>query len=167
MILDVGCGSNPKGDINIDAFPNDFSHHEATWNPKNVKNFVLANAHSLPFRDNVFRGVLCSHTLEHLEHPLVGLREMNRVCDGTVQITIPSQFDLNTTTTHLYTWNPKDLRNLLSRVFREVTINYKIGRLLKHGRLARYIPFIDGLLSKVGFHPEIQAICKTTVFSFE
>ena len=43
MLLNVGCGDKAVGDVNVDLFPDDRSQCEIDWDPKKVKNFVLAD----------------------------------------------------------------------------------------------------------------------------
>lgn len=52
---------------------------------------VVANAIALPFKDGVFRFVLCSEVLEHLENDAAAVKEMSRVLasDGMAIITVP------------------------------------------------------------------------------
>ncbi len=73
--LDVGSGANPHGDVNLDMYTGYSPHAEM-----NVKKpTIRADAHYLPFQNEMFIGVHCSHTLEHLTKPEVALREMLRV----------------------------------------------------------------------------------------
>jgi len=88
MILDIGCGSNPKGDINLDCFPNNFSQHGVHWRPRDVKNFVLADAHCLPFRSDVFDKIFLMAILEHLESPGRCVTEVKRVGKMNVEVEI-------------------------------------------------------------------------------
>ena len=106
MDLDVGCGWNPKGDVNVDLFLRkpiperedeqthylDFKRAKATT-AKLIENFVLADSNHLPFRANIFDEVLCDHLLEHKGVDLVQTsRELVRVCCGVVKIWVPSEF---------------------------------------------------------------------------
>lgn len=148
-ILDIGCGAYPRGDVNIDLFPK----------IPQPKNFVLADAHHLPFANHSFTGVVCSHTLEHLQNPLQALKEMNRVSKYFVRIFVPSQFSIANPQEHIFTWNKITLKNLLSLVFKDVYVQYQSFNLLG-GTLARYIPLLNVLLSKMGYHPRLYALCK-------
>ena len=58
MLLDAGCGNNPKGEINIDV--------ETKYN---VKNFIKADVQNLPFKTKVFSESLSHHVIEHLCNP--------------------------------------------------------------------------------------------------
>lgn len=71
-LLNVGCGANicrfeGPGVVHLDL---DRWHY---------RRFVQADAHHLPFRDDVFAAVACGDVLEHLVDPLQSLREMRRV----------------------------------------------------------------------------------------
>jgi len=86
MILDVGCGHLgshlSRGEINIDVSK-----------PVRVpKNFVLADAHNLPFIDNSFEKVYFYDVIEHVENPSKCLREIHRVLKSgkTVEISTPN-----------------------------------------------------------------------------
>lgn len=58
---------------------------------------IAASAEYLPFRDNVFKEVLCSQVLEHLFAPMTALREINRIlrADGSAEIDFPKPFFTN------------------------------------------------------------------------
>ncbi|MDJ0270503.1 MAG: class I SAM-dependent methyltransferase [Aigarchaeota archaeon] len=87
MILDVGSGHNPRGDVNVDLY-RDWTPH--TFGKKVVrKNLVQADAHMLPFRDSCFDVVLSFHLLEHLDNPIQELREFERVSRHRVIVAVP------------------------------------------------------------------------------
>ena len=96
--LDLGCGVGyttsrvfaGRSVVCLDAHPPNLRYllaHAEEIDPL----CVVARATALPFRDGVFRHVLCSEVLEHLEDDEVGVAEMARVmrCDGTTVITVP------------------------------------------------------------------------------
>jgi len=95
MILDVGCGVNPKGDINCDLGIYSISEHGIKRkdglfiDPKKIKNFVRCDAHYLPFSDNSFELVYSSHLIEHLHNPIQFIRECIRVSKNNILITCP------------------------------------------------------------------------------
>lgn len=68
VILDVGCGDKPTGDVNSDLF------HYVKCN-----NFILADAHHLPFKSNTFDKIHAKHCLEHFENPRNFFKEAKRV----------------------------------------------------------------------------------------
>jgi len=92
LILDVGCGDRPKGDVNVDLFQGesvDLQGLREKINPKETVNFVQATIYNLPFRNNLFSIVLCHHLLEHLKRPKEAINELIRVSKRQVQIIVP------------------------------------------------------------------------------
>jgi len=85
MILDVGCGffsdQIQRGTVNLDL-------HKGKCD-------VQADAHFLPFRENVFGKVFLWAILEHLESPGLVLKEVRRVSKENVKITIMIPLDSN------------------------------------------------------------------------
>lgn len=78
MIVDIGCGENPRGDINIDIVKTPFCN-------------LIASAEQLPIRDFSADVVLCSQILEHLDQPNALLKETNRILrhNGVAYIDFP------------------------------------------------------------------------------
>ena len=66
MIVDIGCGRRPHGDINIDVVRTQFCS-------------LVASAEQLPIRSDSAGKIFCSHVLEHLDDPRKALSEINRV----------------------------------------------------------------------------------------
>ena len=120
MILDVGCGCNPKGTVNIDLYLKPI-HRRGYLNPHKVPNFIIADAHRLPLRDSCFTLVICDNVLEHLERPWEALHEFSRVAMEAL-IIVPNNPVLREREEHLYTWTPVSLRNLLSRFYKAVDV---------------------------------------------
>jgi len=54
-----------------------------------IPNFILADAHHLPFKDGFFRKAYCSHVLEHVDSPETVIKELLRICNGTILIRVP------------------------------------------------------------------------------
>jgi ubiquinone/menaquinone biosynthesis C-methylase UbiE len=162
IVLDIGCGSNPKGLVNIDAFPEERSQCWEEWDPKEVENFILSDANALPFREEVFDKVLCIHTLEHLPRPIEALNEMKKACRGTIEIITPSEYNMDKTKTHVYTWNPHTLRNLLEIVFDYVKTGYtyRSNILRRRGRFYKIFEIINIILSKICIRPEIYGYAR-------
>ena len=57
----------------------------------NGKQFILADAHYLPFKDNAFEHCTCFHVLEHVDNPYKVLKELIRVCKH-IKIRVPHRF---------------------------------------------------------------------------
>jgi len=100
--LDVGCGTNPTGDVNVDLYT-DFSPHTGDQlhpdtfqkiEPKRISNFIKAEGCHLPFRNDSFEEVYSSHLIEHIKAPLMFLKELARVTRfmGTLNVRCPHRF---------------------------------------------------------------------------
>lgn len=107
MKLDIGCGNFPRGDINIDLFPEKGMYR--TWKEKlrvkDISNFVRADAHYLPFKDNSFNLVSSYQVLCHVRNPSEVLAEMIRVANGKIVATVP--FFLFNTITMIFSGRKK------------------------------------------------------------
>lgn len=95
MRLDVGCGSKPRGDVNVDFFSGGWNPQEGDQqkgkylNPKSIKNFRVADAQNLPYKDGEFEVVFSSNTIEHVQDPFQMLSEMVRVSSRMAIILCP------------------------------------------------------------------------------
>jgi ubiquinone/menaquinone biosynthesis C-methylase UbiE len=79
LTLDVGCGGKKRGNIGIDL-------------QKTSAVDIIADAHSLPFKQGVFSYCYIFSVLEHVKDPLCTLREIRRVLKpgGKLKILVPS-----------------------------------------------------------------------------
>ena len=89
--LDVGCGDNPLGDVNVDIYKksNPQIRENKGFYPvpyKEIPNFIIADAHYLPFPNATFRKTFCYSVLEHVSNPFKALKELLRVTNGTIHI---------------------------------------------------------------------------------
>jgi len=81
--LNICCGKTDGGGVNADIV----AHAD-------VPQLVLIDSiYKLPFADNTFKTVLCSHTMEHIKDPDAFFRELTRVGDQ-VTIVLPPLWDL-------------------------------------------------------------------------
>jgi len=81
MILDVGCGNNPKGTVNIDV---EIKH--------NIENFIKADAQNLPFKTNAFSESISDHAIEHVINVENMVAELKRVTYKKITIFTPLLF---------------------------------------------------------------------------
>jgi len=92
-VLDVGCGSNPSGDVNCDLFLKDvghrFSQKGRELDIKKIPNFVLCDSQYLPFKNDAFDEVYSRHVIEHVKDPVLFLDETVRVSKDKVTIFCP------------------------------------------------------------------------------
>ncbi len=96
--LDVGCGEDYQGTVNTDRYPHDTSRSRYYGkngfqrNLEKIPNFVKSDVNNLPFQDDSFEIVICSHLLEHLGVNLItACKELLRVAKVKVIISVPSQ----------------------------------------------------------------------------
>ena len=96
-LLDVGCGNVAlaKGDVNVDFFREGQNRQIGVQNvgelvnPHLIKNFVVADACHLPFKDGAFNVVFSSHSIEHVADPFMMHSEMARVAVRKVIVRCP------------------------------------------------------------------------------
>ncbi len=100
--LDVGCGAGyamkrAQADFNCTTFgvdPEPGAHGVGRYDKSNMDglNIQQSFAEKLPFEDNSFDIVYCSHVLEHVNDEEQSLREMKRVLKpgGTLLLSMPT-----------------------------------------------------------------------------
>lgn len=79
-LLNIGVGANPIAMEGEGIYHLDIDR----WG---YKNFIQADAHCLPFRDDSFATALCGDVLGHLVYPLAALKEMRRIAPRIVLTT--------------------------------------------------------------------------------
>jgi len=79
-VLDVGCGAYPfpLATVLVDLFI-EKSEHRTEKLKTSGKPFVIADIEHLPFDDNKYDFVFCSHLLEHTRNPIIACEELIRV----------------------------------------------------------------------------------------
>lgn len=100
--LDIGCGHDPKGTVNIDLFVKATKHRSGNQNEledtalvyQDISNLIRADACHLPFRSNCFQKVFSRQTIEHVPTPALMVKEMVRVCapHGRIYLNFPGRF---------------------------------------------------------------------------
>ena len=121
MILDIGCGfPNPsepylkRGDIGVDT--------------KRGYADIIADAHSLPFRDGAFTRINVYSTLDHLAEPYKALTEAYRVTTDELILEVGNcefwAYSFNQASPlHLYQWSRWTLRQLLEKIgFTDISV---------------------------------------------
>jgi SAM-dependent methyltransferase len=83
LVLDVGSGDKPhwRADVLLDLYPDD-SHggqRSGASRARIDRPLFDADAADMPFADKVFDYAICSHMLEHVEHPDAVVAELSRV----------------------------------------------------------------------------------------
>ena len=77
-VIDIGCGTGFVSQLypNFDIVGIDISDGMLAQNPHK---WIKASAEQIPFPDDHFAWVICRSLLHHLDDPMAGLVEMNRV----------------------------------------------------------------------------------------
>ena len=101
-LLEVGCGAGnilekaPPGDLfGIDISGSILAKARNKLSEK--ADLSQADAQNLPFKDRVFRQVICSEVLEHLLDPSASLQEIARILNqqGIAIISVPNELWIN------------------------------------------------------------------------
>ena len=83
LVLDVGSGDKPhwRADVLLDRYVDDDhgGQRSGASAARVDRPMFAANAENMPFADQTFDYVICSHVLEHVEHPDAVIAEMVRV----------------------------------------------------------------------------------------
>lgn len=103
-VLDIGCNdgtftkvvfdkTKPKSLIGIDVLPKSISYAKRRFARSKRMRFLVADAHSIPYKNENFNAVVCLEALEHMENPVKVLSEMHRVLkkNGYALILVPSE----------------------------------------------------------------------------
>lgn len=81
LVLDVGSGNAPypRADVLAEKFLLDDSNRIGGQPMLFAGPVVVCDAEALPFRNNSFDYAVCSHLIEHVDHPDLVLSELSRV----------------------------------------------------------------------------------------
>ena len=93
-VLDVGCGSGYLSNLlenSFDVTSVDFMKSEHFDSKNKNTRFVEASVTNLPFKNNCFDTVICTHTLEHVKDINKAITEIRRVCRKKLIIVVPKQ----------------------------------------------------------------------------
>ena len=121
-VLDVGCGSNPRGTINLDLYQGTSRHHRFDYDPKDIENFLNGDGARLPYRDKSVDIIISSHCLEHIPTPLEAVKDWERVARRRVIINIPNNPTLEEFPAHIYSWSLISFKAFLEQVFPDVRV---------------------------------------------
>ena len=78
VFLNIGCGVRKfKNAVNVDI-------------DRNVGPGIVCDCQFLPFQNHSFNFILASHVIEHNKAHNEIIRELIRVCNGTVRIVVPN-----------------------------------------------------------------------------
>lgn len=91
-VLDVGGGDAPnrRAHVIVERFLQDVEQHRGGRAVVLDRPSAVADVEALPFANDAFDYVICSHVIEHVDHPEKALRELSRVAN-TGYIAAPSE----------------------------------------------------------------------------
>lgn len=81
LVLDVGSGNapHPRADVLVEKYLTDDQNRIRGAEAVLAAPIVACDAEALPFADKAFDFVICSHLIEHVDHPDLVLNELQRV----------------------------------------------------------------------------------------
>lgn len=98
-VLDAGCGEGFVSGLLVEHFPG-LSVSAFDFNPSSVAlaqernpavDFRVASIYEIPWDDNTFDAVGCFEVLEHLHEPTEALRELARVSNRSLVLSVPHE----------------------------------------------------------------------------
>jgi len=107
-MVDVGCGNGYLLKKIHDKYPEMKLYGIDIKKVENSENFVFKTGkiENLPFEDNSFDVVCCTHTLEHIINIDKAVRELKRICKKQLIIIVPCQrYFYYTLDEHLHFFN--------------------------------------------------------------
>ena len=119
LILDVGCGSNPTGHVNVDTLRE--WGDESIVQVKTFRCFIVADGMNLPFRNKVFDLVNCIMTLEHFIDPAKAIRDFVYVANRCYLV-VPNNPIVIDTPRHIFSWSQESFHNFLSIFYDDIDI---------------------------------------------
>ena len=100
VILDVGCGDDAKGDINVDLSLNTMQIIRNQKKSIRTSVNIVADGNYLPFKNNSFDKVMSHHVIEHTKTPFKFLSELIRVSKNEVEIKCPHKLSRDAKTAY-------------------------------------------------------------------
>lgn len=147
-VLDLGCGPRDQ------AAPIEYLGHQYVGiDYSNTAADILADAHTIPFKDETFDCVLSYAVLEHLHNPFVAITEIERVLKpGGVYVGTVSQGEpFHGSYFHHTSWGMISLISSVSKleIKKLWSAEDTLSSLAQMGRYPKVIKFILGLIDKL------------------
>lgn len=114
-ILDIGSGAYPfpYATVLAERYLEPSQHRTSQFNSKG-KPVVICDIHHLPFANDTFDYVYCSHVLEHVESPVNACEELNRVGQsGHIETPTFAKDILFSWTEEMHKWHVVSIDNKL------------------------------------------------------
>ena len=121
-LLDIGCGNKDKQYLagnNIKEYVG-LDHEDCMHDQSKID--IYASAYDIPEKDQSFDSIICTAVLEHLEEPLIALKESCRVLksDGYAIYTVPFFWHLHEEPRDFYRYTKYGLNYLFESAGYEV-----------------------------------------------
>ncbi|TSC95588.1 MAG: type 11 SAM-dependent methyltransferase [Parcubacteria group bacterium Athens1014_10] len=102
LVLDIGSGNGPfpRADVLCDKYIEDTQRVDKLVIDRP---FVIGDINALPFLDNSFDFIFCSHILEHTDNPEIAIKELMRV-GKRGYIEAPTEFQEKMQSTFSHKW---------------------------------------------------------------
>jgi SAM-dependent methyltransferase len=112
LVLDVGSGDKPswRADVLLDGYPGDEHavQRSGTRAARVDRPLFVADAADMPFADDAFDYVICSHVLEHVLDPAAVVAELSRVARaGYIEVPLAASSKILDFPSHLW-WCRQD-----------------------------------------------------------
>jgi SAM-dependent methyltransferase len=140
-LIDIGCGTKPMHSFTSNLV----KRHIGIDQPENLhgtKNVdVHSNAYHTPFKNCAFDSAICTAVLEHLEEPLVALRECFRLLKpgGSALYTVPFIWHLHEEPRDFFRYSKYGLIHLFQKAgFEKVEVRALSGFWVTFGQLLVY-----------------------------
>ena len=145
LVLDVGCGVRPRGDVNVDLYIEPMHRNGKHIDTTKVQNFIKADGRDMHmFTDRQFSKVFCDNVIEHIPDWWNLLTELWRVTGHHLVIICPHRSWINFP--NQFTRSKHHVSNFDRQVWEEIiprflkTRNYEVTTEYR-GMFHKLIPF--------------------------
>jgi len=144
-LLDIGCGVGEFLQWYPNSYGIDTNPYLVDYCKKRNLKCSFGSVYKIPFKNETFDCVLCSHLIEHLNKPELAMKEIRRVLrtGGKLIIILPTEKGYKRDKTHAKYWDKEKIESLLKK------FNFKIKKLT-------YYP--TKILSKYTYLGELRII---------
>lgn len=156
VILDIGCGFgfgmeilDQRGEIiGLDVSCDSIYHSMKNYRHPHIS-YLIGDAHFLPFRNSIFKGICCLEVIEHVKYPGKVIEEIRRVLSGLCIFSTPVARSIQTNK------DPFHIKEYTLKEFRSLLIKHRFNIKNTYGLLLVGSCFLIGTLEKVFFFKKI------------
>jgi SAM-dependent methyltransferase len=157
LVLDVGSGDKPswRADVLLDGYPGEEygGQRSGTRHVRVTRPLFVADAADMPFADQVFDYVICSHVLEHVPDPGAVIRELQRVARaGYIEVPLAASSKVLDFESHLWWCRLDRSKEPAELVFEAKQTAYFDREIEEHLRRTGLDRELDRLLNGSHFH---------------